>query len=261
MPACGRVAVGPRPSTSAHSRRVSEGIGSPAIRTGFSGRMVNARAIAAKGKASSRVSDGGTWKERAGGRGGAIQTASVVRLPDESWEAAHSRDRRRRRASRRSWPRVSAGASDGSLPVFDGYEFRTGTCRPGHQSQSARFAILISEWAGPANDVLPERPARTDAHELAQLASAHHIDASSHQRRGDERSVEVHLRTAHHKPTVCSCSHARRLKDRLPRAGLRAGDGAARLLLQDDAMEGDDSQAFFACETSQRDAAIRVRGR
>jgi thioredoxin reductase len=83
-------------------------------------------------------------------------------------------------------------------PYCDGYEFGLGSLAVLATSpQSARFAILISEWAGPGQMTffLNGQP-EPDAHELAQLASRGITIEREPVTRvgGDERSVEVHLR-------------------------------------------------------------------
>jgi len=201
-----------------------------------------------------------TWKDRCG-RGGA-HSRRLRRRPggDESVEAPFSRP-----ASSTSfppfWPRGALGSAF-LCPYCDGYEFGLG--QPGVLATSpvARFAILISDGPDPANDVLlngqPEPdgacwPTRVRGITIGARAS-HHVG-------GDERSVEVHLRDGASPSATSVPAPTHPSQGTVCREWLRAGDGAARLLLQDARDEGDDSQRRFRLRRARNASRDRVRGR
>ena len=157
-------------------------------------------AIAAKGKAEVLAYPTVTWKD--------ALAAEAVRTPDGFVVRAGGDEFRGKRLILATGVVDELPAVPGLeerwgkrvffCPYCDGYEFGLGSLAVLATSpQSARFAILISEWAGPGQTTffLNGQP-EPDAHELAQLASR----GITIEREpvtsvgGDERSVEVHLR-------------------------------------------------------------------
>jgi thioredoxin reductase len=227
-------------------------------------------AIAAKGKAEVLAYPTVTWKD--------ALAAEAVRTPDGFVVRAGGDEFRGKRLILATGVVDELPAVPGLeerwgkrvffCPYCDGYEFGLGSLAVLATSpQSARFAMLISEWAGPGQTTffLNGQP-EPDAHELAQLASR----GITIEREpvtsvgGDERSVEgAPSGRAHHQARRSVPAPTHPSQGTVCRgAGLRAGDGAARLLLQDRRDEGDDSQRRFRLRRRRNaDARDRVRGR
>ena len=180
-------------------------------------------AIAAKGKAEVLAYPTVTWKD--------ALAAEAVRTPDGFVVRADGDEFRGKRLILATGVVDELPAVPGLeerwgkrvffCPYCDGYEFGLGSLAVLATSpQSARFAILISEWAGPGQTTffLNGQP-EPDAHELAQLAASPSSASQS------PASAETSVRSrctfgtgASPSATVCSCSHAPVSRDRLPRS-------------------------------------------
>ena len=156
--------------------------------------------IATKGKAEVLAYPTVTWKDALATGAMRAPCGFVVRAGGDEFygKAAHSRDRRRRRASLHSRTIGALGQARVLLPLLRRIRVRTG--QPGGPRagpQSAHFAMIVSEWAAPGQTTFfLNGQSDPEAQELAQLRS-HGISIEREpvvSVSGDERSIDLNLR-------------------------------------------------------------------